>query len=215
MDKLTDLKEQQQKATGFFSTKFYYAFRSMFIPITRFCAWAHISPNTVTVFSMFLGILMGVCFAFDRLFLSMVFGVSMSFADIVDGQLAKLTGEITPFGGILDSAIDRYNEFFIFTGLGFRYYFMGRPLWIVACASAFLGSVLISYVKARAESDGFKCRVGRLQRPERLSLVGVGVLVSWLGFDAGIDIVVLFLAVATHGTVIYRLHHVWKQAGKS
>ena len=208
---MTDRKEQQQEATGFFSTKFYYAFRSMFIPVTRFCTWAHISPNTVTVFSMVLGIVMCVFFAFDMVLTALAFGLAMSFADIVDGQLAKFTGNITPFGGILDSAIDRYNEFFLFAGLGIRYYVLGRPLWILACASAFLGSALTSYVKARAESDGFECRVGRLQRPERLSLVGIGVLASGLGIDAGIDIVVLFLAVATHGTVIYRLHHVRKQ----
>ena len=153
---------------------------------------------------------MGVFFALDRLFIGLVFGFAMAFADILDGQLAKITGEITPFGGILDSTIDRYNEFFIFAGLGFRYYFLGRPLWIIVCASVFLGSVMISYVKARSESCGFECKVGRLQRPERLSLIGIGLLISLLGIDIGIDIVVLFLAVATHGTVVYRLHHVGK-----
>ena len=117
---MIELDKQQKDSTGFFSTKFYYAFRGIFLPVTRFCKWARIKPNAVTVFSIVLGILMGVFFALDRLFIGIVIGLAMAFSDIVDGQLAKITGEITPFGGILDSTIDRYNEFLIFVGLGFR-----------------------------------------------------------------------------------------------
>ena len=204
-------KEEKSESTGFFPTRFYYAFRSMFYPVTRICIFLHISPNTITILSMVLAIVMGAFFALDRLFIGILFGLAVGFSDIVDGQLAKSYGKVTPFGGILDSTIDRYNEFFIFLGLSFRYYFFGRPLWIIACASAFLGSVTISYVKARAESDGVKCKIGRLQRPERLSLIGIGLLISGLGIEPGIDIVMLFLAVATHGTVLYRLRHVFRQ----
>ena len=203
------------EVTGFFSTKFYYAFRSMFFPVTRFCKWAHISPDAVTVFSMVFGFIMGAFMAQDRLLIAIPFGLAMCFADIVDGQLAKAYGEITPFGGILDSFIDRYNEFFVFAGLGARYYFLNRPLMMGVCALGFLGSVMISYVKARAESDGFQCKVGRLQRPERLSLIGIGVLSGGLGFDAGLDGIMLFIGVFTHVTALYRLQYVSGQVKKS
>lgn len=209
------IREKMHEATGFFSTKFYYTFRAMFFPVTYFCRWAHISPDAVTVFSMVLGIIMAVFMALDRLLIAIPFGLAMSFADIVDGQLAKAYGEITPFGGILDSFIDRYNEFFVFAGLGARYYFLNRPLMMGVCALGFLGSVMISYVKARAESDGFPCKVGRLQRPERLSLIGIGVLSGGLGFDAGLDGIMLFIGGFTHVTALYRLRYVSGQVKKS
>lgn len=209
------IREKMTEVTGFFSTKFYYAFRAMFFPVTRFCRWAHISPDAITVFSMILGFIMGIFMALDRLLIAIPFGLAMCFADIVDGQLAKIFGEITPFGGILDSFIDRYNEFFVFAGLGARYYFLNRPLMMGVCALGFLGSVMISYVRARAESDGFQSKVGRLQRPERLSLIGIGVLSGGLGFDAGLDGIMLFIGVFTHVTALYRLQYVSGQVKKS
>ena len=128
-----------------------------------------------------------------------------------NGQLAKEFGGKTVFGGILDSSIDRYIDFFFFAGLGVRYYFLERPLWILVCAFAFLGTVMISYVKARAERDGFDSRVGRLQRPERLTLLAFGTLATCFGYNIGIDSVILFLAVGTHVTALTRLRHVYRQ----
>jgi CDP-diacylglycerol--glycerol-3-phosphate 3-phosphatidyltransferase len=172
---------------------------------------AHITPNMVTVLSLILMACVGVLLSLDRLWIALPLGIIACIMDIIDGQLAKEFGGITKFGGILDSSIDRYSDFFMFAGFGVRYYFLGRHLWILACASGFLGTVMISYVKARAESDGFGCKVGRLQRPERVSLLGIGTLINCLGFNFGIDSVILFLAVGTHMTALYRLHHVYRQ----
>ena len=208
---MNNIVEKKQETTGFFPTQFYYAFRSIFIPVTRFLIWAHVTPNMVTYFSLVLGFSMGVFFAMDKLTLSLFFGLAMAFSDIVDGQLAKATGGTTKFGAILDSSVDRYNDFFIYAGFALRYYFADRPPWIILCAFAFLGSVMISYVRARAEAGGLECKVGKLQRPERLSLIGIGVLINCFGFDFGIDSVVLFLAVSTQVTALYRLHHVYRQ----
>ena len=189
---------------GFFSDGFFNWFRGLFRPLTRGIAAAGITPNMITVASAFFGLAAGVLFACDLLFWGVVAGLTMGFSDIVDGQLAKEYGLASPFGGILDSTIDRYNEFFIFAGLGARYYLHELPWMVLACASAFLGSVMISYVKARAEIDGYSCKVGRLQRPERLALLGVSTLFRWPGITA----VVVFLAVATHLTALRRLMHV-------
>jgi len=205
---MKEIVEEKKEPGGFFPRDFYYAFRSMFIPVTRFCIAFRIPPNAVTVFSMIMGIFMGVMFAFDRLYTGIVFGLAMAFSDIVDGQLARASDGSTKFGGILDSTVDRVNEFFLFGGFAVRYYLHGRPMMIIACAAAFFGSVMISYVKARAEADGFTCRVGKLQRPERLSLIGIGLLFR----GTGIDVVVLFLAVATQFTALRRLMHVYRQS---
>jgi CDP-diacylglycerol--glycerol-3-phosphate 3-phosphatidyltransferase len=162
----------------------------------------------VTFGSFLLAIATGVLFGLNMIYIALVVGVIMSLLDIVDGQMAKEFGAMTTFGGVLDSTIDRYNEFCVFAGLGFRYFFLDRPGWIMLCALAFLGSVMISYVKSRAETAGFECKVGLLQRPERLAFLGVCVLFGSVGIDVG----VIVLATATQVTVLTRLVHVWNQS---
>jgi len=202
------IKEKEEKVTGLFNQKFYYAFRALFHPITRTLMRLGISPNAVTFTSMVLGAAAGVYFAIDNLWAGLIFGYLMAFSDIVDGQLANAYGNTTKFGGIIDSTIDRYNEFFVYAGLGVRYYFLGRPLWSLICASVFLGSVMISYIKARAEADGFECKVGKLQRPERLTIIGVGIAFRGMWLDSAIVI----LAIFTQVTVLHRILHVYRQS---
>ena len=202
------ITEKEKKVTGLFAQKFYYAFRALFHPITRTLMRLGVSPNAVTFTSMVLGAVAGVYFAMDRLWAGMIFGYFMAFSDIVDGQLAKACGKTTKFGGILDSTIDRYNEFFIFAGLGIRYYFLERPIWTLLCASVFLGSVMISYIKARAEAVGFECNVGKLQRPERLTILAIGIAFRGLWLDSAIAILALFTQV----TVLHRILHIYKQS---
>ena len=202
------ITEKEEKITGLFTRKFYYAFRALFHPITRILMRLGVSPNAVTVTSMVLGAIAGVYFAIDNLWAGMIFGYLMAFSDIVDGQLANACGKTTKFGGILDSTIDRYNEFFIYAGLGVRYYFLGRPVWSLICASVFLGSVMVSYIKARAEADGFECKVGKLQRPERLTILAIGIAFRGMWLDSAIAL----LAIFTQVTVLQRILHVYRQS---
>ena len=197
-------REAQKDPGGFFSKKFFYAFRAIFHPITRVLFLLHITPNMVTIFSLILGIATGVLFAFEYLKTGIIVGLAMGFSDIVDGQLAKAANNVTPFGGILDSFIDRYVDFCVFCGFGAMYYRLGLPWGVAASAMAFLGSVMISYIRARAEAGGYDCKVGKLQRPERLALIGVALLFGRIG----IDVAVGFLAIATHFTAVQRLLHV-------
>lgn len=208
---MVSIHEQQKKVTGFFTQKFYYAFRALFHPITRFLMWAGVRPNTVTVFSLFLGALMGVFFAVNNIWAGLLFGYVLGFSDIVDGQLAKAYGKTTKFGGILDSTIDRFNEFFLYTGLGIRYFVLGRPWWTLICGFIFLNSVMISYIKARAEADGFECNIGLLQRPERLALIAVGLGFGLLFHVRWIDITIAALAILIPFTFLQRLIYVYRQ----
>lgn len=193
---------------GFFSDPFIRFFRGMFLPISRGLKRVGISPNMVTFASFILAIATGILFGMNMIYTALVVGIIMGLMDIIDGQLAKEFGGATTFGGVLDSTIDRYNEFFVFAGLGWRYFALGRPGWIPFCALAFLGSVMISYVKSRAETAGFECKVGMLQRPERLSFLGVCVIFGSVGIDVG----VLVLATATQVTMLTRLLHVYRQS---
>jgi CDP-diacylglycerol---glycerol-3-phosphate 3-phosphatidyltransferase len=207
-----EIGRREKIGRGFFSDSFIRFFRGMFLPLSRFLKRAGVTPNMVTFASLAFGILSGMLFALNHIYWGFATGLLMGFSDIVDGQLAKEFGGESKFGGVLDSTIDRYNEFFIFAGFAWRYHSLGREVWIVLCALAFLGSIMISYVKSRAETAGFECKVGRLQRPERLALIGVGVLANCLGIDGGIDAAIAFLAVATQFTAVSRLVHVWNQA---
>ena len=198
---------KDEKATGLFSDGFYRAFRALFQPLTRSLMWLHITPNMITIASMGFGILAGYYFAIDRMWMGMMFGYTMGFADIVDGQLAKEYGLSSHFGGILDSIIDRYNEFFLYAGLGIRYLTLGRPWWGFACALVFLNSMMISYIKARAESDGISCKVGWFQRPERLTILTFGVVFGGLLLDPAIAI----LTAGSAFTAFQRVMHVYRQ----
>ncbi len=193
---------------GFFSDSFIRFFRGLFLPVSRTLKRAGVTPNMVTYASFALGMITGVFLGLDLLYTGLFFGVVMSLMDIIDGKIAKEFGGATRFGGVLDSTVDRYNEFFVFAGLGFRYFVLGRPGWVMLSALAFLGSVMISYVKSRAESAGFECKVGRLQRPERLSFIGICMLFR----GPGVNVAIAVLAVATQFTVLARLIHVWRQA---
>ena len=203
-----EVKVVEKKATGFFSDGFYRAFRALFRPLTRTLKRLGVTPNAVTLSSMALGAVTGWEFAHGRLWSGLMWGYLMAFSDIVDGQLAKEYGLTTRFGGILDSTIDRYNEFFLFAGIGGYFYLRGEPFWMFICAIIFANSVAISYVKARAEADGFDCNVGKFQRPERLTIVAIAV-----AFD-GLLLKPLFavLAVGTALTVLQRVVYVKAQA---
>ena len=200
--------EKKKKATGLYTDDFHNAFRNLFRPVTRSLMWIGISPNTVTFFSIVLGFITGILLALNYLWSALMVGYVMAFSDIIDGQLAKEYSSTSKFGGILDSTIDRYNEFFIFAGLGIRYYFHGRLLWTLACAVVFLNSVMISYVRARAEAAGFDCNIGKLQRPERLTIVAIGVAFGGLLLEPAIAVLVVF----TQLTVLHRIYHVYKQS---
>lgn len=192
---------------GFYSENFIKSFRAFFIPISRFLMKLGVTPNAVTYASAVSAITAGVLLATNHIWSALALGFVTGFMDIIDGQLAKEFGGASRFGAVLDSTIDRYAEFFVFVGFAVRYHLLGRDWCVLWCAFAFLGSVMVSYIKSRAESEGFDCKVGKLQRPERLTIMGVGILFR----DIGIDVMIIFLALFTQLTALKRLIHVYHQ----
>ncbi len=208
---MTDIAQEEKMVRGFFSDGFIAWFRGLFRPITRMLYHLGVTPNAITIFSAVLATFVGVLIALDFIYSAILIGLVAGFSDIIDGQLAKEFNLSSRFGAILDSTVDRYNEFFVFAGFGARYLLMERPWFVLLTASAFAGSLMISYVKARAEADGVPCKVGLLQRPERLALLGIGMLFH----SPGIDTAIVILAVATHLTALQRLIHVQRQLRRS
>jgi len=126
--------------------------------------------------------------------------------DMVDGRVARATDQVTRFGGFFDSVIDRYSDLAIFMGLLVYYASINRFFYIVLTAIVMTGSVMVSYTRARAENAIPKCKVGFLERPERVVLIIIGAL-----FDR-MAAVLWVLAVLSNVTVIARMIFTWQEA---
>jgi len=169
-----------------------------------------IAPNAVSALSLLLSAVSGILYSEGRFFFGGVFLTLTGFLDTLDGTIARLTGKTTRFGALLDSTLDRYAEFFIFFGL--LVYFRNTPVLFLALF-ALMGSIMVSYVKARGQSLGKTRSVGLMQRPERFFLLIAGsVLNAPIGIvfphypDIGITITLAVLAVLSNITALRRLY---------
>ncbi len=147
--------------------------------------------------------------------------------DMLDGQLARKTGKMTKFGALYDSVIDRYSEMFMFFGIA--YYLVSYDYFLSSIFTfiAMIGSIMVSYTRARAEGLGVECKVGLMQRPERILTIGISAIiygiitknigefkmeVDWLPFPlfeniSLFTIPIFFLAILSNLTAIQRLNH--------
>lgn len=168
-----------------------------------------ISPNTISIISLGLSFLSGCLYAFGLIFTGGILLLLSGFTDTLDGAIARLTGQSTRFGALLDSTLDRYAEFFIYFGL--MVYYHDRLIFYVVMF-ALMGSIMTSYVKARAESLGRTRVVGLMQRPERFFLLAFGSLLNgpigryFPEYPECIFIgTLILLAFLTNITVLHRL----------
>jgi phosphatidylglycerophosphate synthase len=159
-----------------------------------------ISPNQLTLAGTALSFLTGVIYAKGYLFLGGVMLFVAGAADLLDGPLARSTGKTSTFGAFLDSALDRYSDFFVFAGLSVHFVRSGEIFWFFVTLGIILGSFAVSYTKARAENFIKNCSVGIFGRSERILLLIAGTLVTPL-----LKLVLLVLLVGTHATAIQRI----------
>ena len=134
----------------------------------------------------------------------MVIGAALF--DMVDGRVARDTNRVTRFGGFFDSVLDRYSDLALFFGLLVYYASINRFFYIVLTAIVMTGSVMVSYTRARAENTIPKCKVGFLERPERVVLVIIGAL-----FDRMAP-VLWVIAMLSNLTVVHRMIYTWQEA---
>lgn len=173
-----------------------------------------VTPNMVTLIGLLLTVGVAAVLANSALVLGGWLLMAAGLFDLFDGALARATNQSSRFGAFFDSIIDRYSEAVIFLGLLIHYHRAGGPQALTAIAlvyCAILGSVMVSYTRARAEGLGFECETGWLGRPERITILCLGLVLNWL-------IVALWiLAIFTNFTAIQRIVHVWQaeQAAKA
>jgi CDP-diacylglycerol--glycerol-3-phosphate 3-phosphatidyltransferase len=189
--------------------------------IVRWLAIGHINPNILTVIGVALNVGCGVLFGVGWFFAAGIALIVANLFDMLDGQVARLSGRVTRFGGFLDSSLDRLSDMVVFVGL-MVFYARDTPahstLNVFLAGAGLMGSVMVSYASARAESLIPKCDVGFLRRPERVVLFIIGALSTHPGsnnfFANRMPAVLWVLAVGSYWTFAHRMYHTWRELAK-
>jgi CDP-diacylglycerol--glycerol-3-phosphate 3-phosphatidyltransferase len=172
-----------------------------------------LTPNMLTLFGLVITAAGAAVLGLGQLFIAGVILLFAGLFDIFDGALARASGKVYRYGAFLDSTVDRYSEGLIYLGL--LVFFRGKTLQTVLVLLALAGSFLVSYVRARAQSLGFKCEVGVLARPERVVIIVAGLLLDPIlpigGYHLVLTLALVVLAVGTNFTAVQRVFVVWQQ----
>jgi CDP-diacylglycerol--glycerol-3-phosphate 3-phosphatidyltransferase len=162
-------------------------------------------PNFLTFLGLVVNCAAGVCFAYGYFRTA---GAIVFFAgafDMIDGAVARKMGKVTKFGAFFDSVIDRYSDMALLIGIAYYYASVHELRYVVLAALVIVGSIMVSYTRARAENLIPSCKVGFWERPERIVLLIIGALFG------RVKMVLWILAVVTQLTVFHRIYFTWKE----
>jgi phosphatidylglycerophosphate synthase len=168
-------------------------------------AATHITPNMFTFFGLAVNGWAAIMFANGRFRLAAAALFFAGFLDMADGQVARRVGRVTAFGAFLDSTLDRYSDLALYMGLVVYYTLIGRSFYMTLAAVAMASSFMVSYSRARAESIIPSCKVGFLERPERLVLLIMG------GAFQRMAPVLWVIATLSTVTVVHRVVYTWQE----
>jgi len=184
-------------------------------PLVPFLKRRHITPTTLTWIGFAISLGAAALIATGHLFLAGFVVLASGFFDMLDGALARHTDQVTRFGAVLDSTLDRVSEAVLLLGvLIFYLTFNSQPtIGILITGLALIGSPLVSYVRAKAETIGLECKIGLFTRAERVIVLTVGLLASH--FSYALAIALAIIALFSFITAGQRLHYVLKQTRES
>jgi CDP-diacylglycerol---glycerol-3-phosphate 3-phosphatidyltransferase len=189
--------------------------------MVRWLAYGHINPNILTIIGVALNVGCGLLFGMGLFFSAGIALIVANLFDMLDGQVARLSGRVTRFGGFLDSSLDRLSDMVVFVGLMVFYARdtqFHSTLNVFLAGAGLMGSVMVSYASARAESLIPKCDVGFLRRPERVVLFIIGALSTHPGsnnfFANRMPAVLWVLAIGSYWTFAHRMYHTWRELSK-
>ena len=170
----------------------------------------NINPNLVTVVSPFIALISAFFFASGNLVLGAIFILLSGFLDVVDGAVARYHERASPFGAFLDSTMDRFADAIIYIGIIFG----GYCDWLVGIL-AIHSAITVSYVRARAESQGVECNIGIAERAVRMIILMLGAIIAAI-FNSSIIFTyfIYILVILSYFTVGQRILHVWKELNK-
>ena len=166
-----------------------------------------VTPNAVTIAGFVFNVVTAGVIARGHLSTGGALLFLAGLFDMLDGALARVTSRQTDFGAFLDSLLDRYSEAAILLALIFQFTIRHEVATVLLVYVVAMGSILISYARARAEGLGLEAKVGIAPRPERVLILGLGLLFVERTTIAALVI----LAVLTHLTAMQRLYSVWNQ----
>jgi CDP-diacylglycerol--glycerol-3-phosphate 3-phosphatidyltransferase len=186
--------------------------RAGVIPLARQLARLGVTANSLTVAGAILNAGVAASIAAGWFPASGLLLLAANSLDMLDGAVARASGQANPFGAFLDSTLDRYAEIVVFVGLVGWFASQGNWHGEVLTVLALSGSLMVSYTRARAEGLGLHGEVGLLPRPARLVALATGLMLAAVPALAwSLEAVVAALAVLTNLTALQRGQHVWQQ----
>jgi CDP-diacylglycerol---glycerol-3-phosphate 3-phosphatidyltransferase len=172
--------------------------------IIQTCVRLRIQPNTLTFVGVLINIAAACALALGRFVIAGAIMVVANIFDFIDGKVAVELGEVSEFGGFWDSVIDRFSDLSLFIGLIFLYSQLGRTDYVMITALAMMFAIMTSYTRARAESIIKKCKVGFMERPERIVLFMIGAFTNRMAAVLWVILVLSVFTVADRIILTYR-----------
>ncbi len=174
-------------------------------PVVRILARTPVTPSAITWFGFALAVAAAVLIAMGHLLIAGVMVLVAGFFDMLDGALARRTNRVTHFGALLDSTLDRLAEGGLLLAILFLFAKEESTTGVLLAGGVLIASLLVSYIRARAEALGLECTVGLFTRPERVIVLALGLLLG------GLEIALSIIAALSLLTVGQRLVYVWHQ----
>ncbi len=185
--------------------------KALIIPVTKGLIRMGATAETLTLLGLLAAVTAGVLFALGHIRFAAVMVLVSGILDSADGTAARLSGRVTRAGAFVDSAVDRYCEAVIFFGLLVHYVRLESFFLALLVFVAMSGAFLVSYMRARLEGLGRECRVGLLERQDRVIVLAVGGLVGEIGLHAALWVIAVF----SHLTALQRIRFAVKVLGDS
>jgi CDP-diacylglycerol--glycerol-3-phosphate 3-phosphatidyltransferase len=174
-------------------------------PVVNLLAKTGVTPNALTWFGFLIAVGTAVLAALGYMLAAGLVVLFGSYFDMLDGSLARKKGKVSRFGEVLDSTLDRLSEGFLLIGLLYWFSVEGSTLGVVLAGFTLLSSLVVSYIRAKAEIMKLECTEGLFTRPERVIVLAIGLLINQ------VVIALAVVAALSAFTVGQRLFHVWRQ----
>ena len=194
------------------SPKFKEGFIKAMMPLADFFKSLNMNPNTLTTFGTILTVVGSIFYALSYLRLGGLFIIFGAICDTLDGWIARDSGKKSKFGALYDSVMDRYSEIIMYFGIAVHFVRTDSYWTSVAIFAAVGGSVMVSYVKARAEGLGFEVDICLMQRAERIAYIAVASIIGDLPYidELFLMVAIWVIAVLANVTAVQRLIHVYR-----
>jgi len=167
------------------------------------------NPNLFTLLGFFSTMVASFLILKDSWFFAGIMFILSGLFDLFDGMLARKIGKVTRLGSFLDSVLDRYSDLLFLLSFLIYYLKRGESNLVILTSIVSIGTALIPYIRAKAETLQISCHIGLMERAERIIILSIGTL-----FDL-MEPVLWIMAILTHATVLQRIFHVWNTLHKS